>query len=116
MREGQCALRREVVLYCNQRPVVFASSILPLASLQGAWSHLGRLGSQPLGEALFADTGVLRMSLTYRKLHPHHELYQKAVDGLSQPPHFLWARRSRFMRQSLPILVTEVFLPEILRL
>ena len=40
--------------------------------------------------------------------------YQGAAAVLSNPPDRLWARRSLFYLHDAPLLVTEVFLPEIM--
>lgn len=110
------ALLRDVFLYCNETPVVFAHSVLPASSLHGAWQALGRLGDKPLGAALFSNPRVRRTPLRFRKLNRRHELYRRACATLPNPPASLWARRSVFHLQGRPILVTEVFLPGILGL
>jgi len=51
----QAALIRNVLLLGNRQAVVFAHSVLPLTSLRGPWLGLRQLGSQPLGEAMFAN-------------------------------------------------------------
>ena len=111
------ALVREVCLYCDRKPVVFAHSVIKAAHLRGAWRRVTRLGNRPLGAALFADPRIGRYPLHQKKLNRHHELYRNAVAALDiAPPATLWARRSLFMLHNSPILVTEVFLPEILNL
>ncbi|MDP2829996.1 MAG: chorismate lyase [Sulfuricellaceae bacterium] len=110
------ALLREVHLYCGDTPVVFAHSIIPKKGMNGPWHHLGKLGNKPLGAALFANPLVRRMPLQFRKLDRRHALYRRACAILSEPPLHLWARRSVFILQKYPILVTEVFLPGILEL
>jgi chorismate--pyruvate lyase len=109
-------LLREVYLYCNGLPVVFAHSMLPLASLKGRWHHLARLGTRPLGAALFTDPRVKRRAMGFIKLGPQHELYQRACRYLRKKPLSLWGRSSRFALDRAPILVIEVFLPPILGL
>jgi len=108
------ALIREVLLIGNHQPVVFAHSVLPRASLRGAWNGLGRLGNKPLGATLFANPRVKRTPLSYKKLFPNHALYRSAVFHLAQKPAYLWARRSVFHLNCANILVTEVFLPQLL--
>ena len=110
------ALLREVYLYCENRPVVFAHSVLPHASLRGDWQKLGGLGTRPLGAALFADPRVVRTPLSYCKLSSHHPLFARATAALDEMPGELWARRSVFLLKNWPILVTEVFLPGVLKL
>jgi chorismate--pyruvate lyase len=108
------ALIREVLLMGNSQPVVFAHSVLPRVSLRGAWKGLGRLGNKPLGATLFANPKVKRTPLSYKKLRANHELYQHATRHLKQKPSCLWARRSIFSLNCTNIIVTEVFLPQLL--
>jgi len=110
------ALLRDVFLYCGETPMVFAHSVLPAASLHGAWQSLGRLGDKPLGAMLFSNPRVRRTPLRFKKLNPRDALYRFASAVLPEPPASLWARRSVFTLQGKPILVTEVFLPGILEL
>ncbi len=115
----QIALIREVLLMGENQPVVFAHSVLPRASLRGAWHRLGRLGNKPLGATLFANPKVKRTALSYKKLTPNHALYQHATRHLMQKseeslPRYLWARRSIFSLSCANIMVTEVFLPQLL--
>lgn len=110
------ALLRDVFLYCGETPLVFAHSVLPATSLHGTWQGLGRLGSKPLGAALFANPRVRRTPLHFKKLNRRDALYRRACTVLTNPPASLWARRSVFYLEGRPILVTEVFLPDILEL
>jgi len=109
-------LVREVYLYCRRTPVVFAHSVIDARDLRGAWRRLTGLGSRPLGAALFADPRIRRYPLRQKKLGRHHELHRQASAGLPGTPATLWARRSLFALHKSPILVSEVFLPGILKL
>jgi chorismate lyase len=113
LKANQHALIREVMLMGNNHPVVFAHSVLPRASLRGAWRGLGKLGNQPLGATLFANPVVKRTPLAYKKLSSHHAQYRHAVAHLTNKPTHLWARRSVFSLGCASILVTEVFLPQL---
>lgn len=111
----QClAWSRDVFLYADNRPVVFAHSACARQDLRGAWSAVRSLGNSPLGALLFAHPLVERRPLHYKALRGTHILYQRAAKVLINPPDRLWARRSLFYLQDAPLLVTEVFLPEIL--
>jgi chorismate lyase len=112
----QLAYSREVFLYADDQPVVFAHSALAREHLCGAWSAVRTLGNKPLGALLFAHPLVKRKPLHYRVLHDTHPLYQRAAKVLNDPPYRLWARRSLFYLHDAPLLVTEVFLPGILLL
>ena len=112
----QLAWSREVFLYADGRPVVFAHSALACEHLRGVWSEVRKLENRPLGALLFAHSLVERKPLHYQALRNTHHLYRRAAGALIDPPHRLWARRSLFYLHAAPLLVTEVFLPEILRL
>jgi chorismate--pyruvate lyase len=116
VRPRELALLREVYLYCGTTPVVFAHSVVPRRGLRGPWRGLSRLGNKSLGAALFANPAVQRMPLQFKKLNPHHQLHRRACRLLEVKPAHLWARRSVFGLHGSPILVTEVFLPDILEL
>ena len=109
-------LVREVFLYCGDTPVVFAHTVLDPRDVRGPWRSLRTLGNRPLGAALFADARVERYALRQRKIGWHHELHRRLSRFVSADSRSLWARRSLFRLHDSPILVTEVFLPAILRL
>lgn len=116
LRRRTRALVREVYLHCNETPVVFAHSIVRKEHLQSAWRGLGHLGNQSLGTMLFTNPLIQRTPLTFKKLKSRHPLFERACKRLQNRPTSLWARRSLFILQHQPILVTEVFLPAIHRL
>ncbi len=115
LKVNQHALIREVLLMGNNQPVVFAHSVLPHASLRGAWRGLGKLGNKPLGAALFANPKVIRTLLDYKKLPRHHPISIRVAEHLSNKPKTLWARRSVFQLDCAKILVTEVYLEQLLK-
>jgi len=111
---GKTALIRDVLLNGGGCPVVFAHSVLPRRSLRGEWLRLGKLGSKPLGATLFANQKVKRTALSYKKLSSNDALYHRAAQYLVTKPDYLWARRSVFSLHCAGIMVTEVFLPDII--
>ncbi len=112
----QLAWSREVFLCADDQPVVFAHSACAAKDLRGAWSSLDSLGNQPLGALLFSHPQVVRQLLHYKALHVHHPLYRRAAAVLPEHLDRLWARRSLFYLHNAPLLVTEVFLPGMLKL
>lgn len=109
------ALIREVLLIGDYQPRVFAHSVLPKASLRGAWNKLGKIGNKPLGATLFANPAIKRSQFTYKKLARHHPISIRLAAHLQLTPTPLWARRSLFSLNCAKILVTEVFLPRLLK-
>lgn len=115
LKANQHALIREVILMGNNQPVVFAHSVLPRTSLQGAWNGLGRLGNKPLGATLFANPKVKRTTLEYKKLSTYSSISIRVAEHMQTSPKQLWARRSIFILNCAKILVTEVFLEQLLK-
>lgn len=113
LRRLEQAMVREVYLYSDQMPVVFAHSVIKKEYLQGAWRSLSSLGNQSLGSMLFSNPLIQRTAFSFKKLKSGHPLYDRACRKLEARPASLWARRSLFTLQMQPILVTEVFLPKI---
>lgn len=106
---------REVLLRCDERPVVYAHTIVPLVANASDWPFFNTLGERSLGTTLFGDPAVGRGALQFARLYPHHPLVRRAceaigVDNIACP---LYARRCLFQRRNGLLLVTEVFLPAI---
>ncbi|CAM5213711.1 chorismate--pyruvate lyase family protein [Alishewanella longhuensis] len=99
---GAC-VRREVLMWCNNQPSVYAQSWLPAKSLQHL-HQLAVLGEQPLGELLFQFADVVRSPIEVAQL-----ALATARDPIAAGRY--WARRSVFTVAGQPILVAEVFLP-----
>jgi chorismate lyase len=106
---------RDVLLLGNHEAVVFAHSVIPKKSMRGSWSCLGQLGNKPLGGTLFANPKVTRTAFEYKKLSSHHPIAKGILTQQNVKPNFYWARRSVFQLKRAKILVTEVFLPNILK-
>lgn len=110
------ALIREVLLMCDDTPMIFAHTVIPFDGLRGPWQALAGLGNQSLGATLFADPRVERFPLEYSRLNAHDPLFRNAARHLAIVPAYLWARRSLFALAERRIQVSEVFLPHVLDL
>ena len=113
LRRGEFAIVREVELLCGETPWVFARSLIPASSLQGRARRLAHLGEKPLGALLFADPSLRRGATQIARLLPRHPLYGAATSHLEVQPRELWGRRSLFFYAGKPLLVNEIFLPDI---
>lgn len=106
-QQPQHCIRREVLMWCNDFPAVYAQSWLPASSISQL-QQLAALGEQPLGELLFQFDDVTRSPI---------ELAQITVAASSVVPSGThWARRSVFTVATHPLLVAEVFLPGVFAL
>ena len=96
---------REVILFGDGKPWVFARSILPEHLCKTTWSTLG---NQPLGQRIFNDDNFVRSEFVITQLNknPLSGIDANARDGE------LWGRRSAFKIKDWHLLVAEVFLPD----
>ena len=126
MRRPGRVWEREVLLRCDGRPVVFAHTVVPLSDSATDWPLFGGLGERSLGSTLFYDPLVRRGELEFARLRPGHPLVQRAraalgdelVHTLGEGHHepVYYARRCVYRRHQGTLLVTEVFLPAVLKL
>jgi len=96
----QVALIREVNLLGDNQALVYARTVTPADTLTGEQKQLAMLGNRSLGSLLFSDQSMRRGKFQISKL--------KLLSGES-----VWARRSVFYLSGKPLLVCEVFLPEL---
>lgn len=110
---------REVLLVCDDRPVVYAHTVVPLDATSSDWPFFGRLGERSLGTTLFGDPRVRRGELQYARLHAQHPLARRALavaESRAAAEYPLFARRCLYRRRNGSLLVTELFLPSVLEL
>lgn len=104
-------LVREVLLYCDDVPQVFARSLLPLKSLTGEEQQLAHLGNQSLGQVLFSNKDLYRKSIEISAFSQSSAVSKLALQLELPAQTELWGRRSTFMLHDKPLMVAEVFLP-----
>ena len=104
---------RQVYLLCNEQPWVFARTVIPRTTLTGHERRLAHLHTRPLGEVLFADPSMRRCDVEIARLTPGDGLYHTATQRLTAKPAAIWGRRSLFTLSDKPLLVNEIFLPDI---
>jgi chorismate--pyruvate lyase len=117
IKSGEPILVREVILYCDNVPQVFARSLLPLSSLTGKEQALEHLGTQPLGQVLFNNPSLKRQRLEVSAFSTDSSVAKLAEsfdsrNSVAVDNALLWGRRSIFMLENKPLMVAEVFLPD----
>ena len=88
---------REVILYGDLVPLVYARSIIPNLTASKGYQGLGSIGSKPLGDLLF-------QSDLFIKTHREFAQFRAASEDL------IWGRRTRYLVKGYPLSVMEVFL------
>ena len=100
---------REVLLRCD----------VPMSASASDWPLFSALGERSLGTTLFYDPRVTRGALEFARLRPGHPLLARvhAALGRNEPARDTYfARRCVYRRRQGLLLVTEIFLPEVLDL
>ncbi len=101
---------REVVLYCDDEPWVYAQSLMPLGETCAA-KKLTALGEKPLGEVIFSEPGMTRSAIEVCRFADGSDVTLLAQQMGLSVNHSLWGRRSCFKLDDYELLVCEVFLP-----
>jgi chorismate--pyruvate lyase len=111
---------REVLLRCDGRPVVYGHTVVPMSATASDWPLFSALGERSLGTTLFYDPLVQRGQLEFARIRPGHPLLTRVHaalkgDGVRSDATY-YARRCLYRRRQGLLLVTEVFLPAVLKL
>ena len=103
-------INREVLLCCNDFPMVYAQSWLPTTDAMQNQQLLA-LGNKPLGEVIFQHPDLTRTEIDIALFdcqHPVQQLIGQYKDNCKA----LWGRRSVFSLAQSRFLVSEIFLPK----
>lgn len=111
IRAGELVIVREVLLYCDNVPHVFARSLMPLATLTGDEAFLSELGNQSLGQAIFNSPYLTRGDFSVAAFDASSSVAQLSEQLSLSMQGKLWGRRSIFFLHDKPLAVAEVFLP-----
>ncbi len=109
MRTRQQALIREVILFGNNQPWVYARSIIPQRTLSGRLRSLRKLDNRPLGALLFSDPGMTRGDIQIARQDTQTTPLPNPLQAINA---IIPGRRSLFWLDRKPLLVCEMFLPE----
>lgn len=102
---------REVLLWGDGQPLVYARTVLPAVQSVLTWRALRGLGSRPLADLLFGLRAAHCTRLGSGRMAPLHARRLGARLCWPAPP--LWCRRSVFTRRGMPLLITEWFSPQV---
>jgi chorismate--pyruvate lyase len=112
--QGDRAWIREVIMTCDQVPWLFGRTVIPLSGAKASLPELTKLKTTPLGKVLFADPTTTRSGYQFAYLTPDNFYVQRCRQSIQSPSEPLWARRSIFHYQGKPLILTELFLPQMI--
>ena len=87
---------REVILFCNDEPIVFAQTIIPVETISNGFEQLGNLGNKPLGDILFEKNIFTKDKVVYALFEDASSLY--------------WGRKAKYLVKGYKFSVMEIFL------
>ncbi|MDV6317244.1 chorismate--pyruvate lyase family protein [Idiomarina sp. HP20-50] len=100
---------REVLLYCDNQPWVFARSLFSPSAESTSTLNLQKLGNQSLGESLFARDDLEYGPIEVAEVSPEHPVAQLNQQWFQQKRSLL-GRRRMFSTAGEQLLVSEIFL------
>jgi chorismate--pyruvate lyase len=115
LEAGSMVWVREVELHLLSAPVMFARLAVPYSAITNVFQRIPYLGNHPLGGYLFRLGGITRKPFEIKCLQKGDRFYEKLTKFQENKPLELWARRSIFTYRGENLLLTEVFLPEYVR-
>ena len=115
LKPNSLAFVRQVHLFCGSQAWVYARTVVPDATLHGELQKLTHLGTQPLGAILFANKHIRRGTIEIAKITNQHKLHKTALMFSQQKSDAIWGRRSLFRIADKPLMVSEIFLPDLTR-
>ena len=94
--ESEKIKKREVILLCNDLPIVFAQTIIPTETIENGFSELGNLGTKPLGDILFEKDVFVRNSIVFASFTNDSNTY--------------WGKKTKYSVKGYRFSVMEIFL------
>lgn len=101
---------REVVLASSRHKLIVARTVFDPKSLR-LTRQIMQLGPQPLGQLLFANGNAVWLAREFARVSSAAAIYPLVRKAVDRPSGSFWARRSLFLLDRHPLLVTEIFLP-----
>ena len=87
---------REVILYSDEKPLIYAKSIIPLATIRLGLGVLGNLKENPLGDILFSNPEIKKEYMLFSKFESNKKIF--------------YGRKGIYTVKGFPFSVCEIFL------
>ncbi len=108
------ALVREVWITSENKCWMLARSVIPSGFLKGKFKALQDLNTRPIGTILFQDKNIVRSEFEFRLIDHTFDLYHQLKNNMQNTK--MYARRSLFSIEKDALLLTEVFMPDMMTL
>ena len=105
----QALYLREVLISINEKPVIYARTLMPKKYLRGFWGNIRKLQEKPLANIVFEDKSIKRSNFYFFIPSKVNALF-KTINALSAKNLAIVAvRQSSFSKRKQKVLLTEVF-------
>jgi chorismate--pyruvate lyase len=105
-------LLREVMLSCDNQPLVLARTVLPAQTIKIAHRNLSHLGNRPLGEVIFAYPDLELRQRQFSQVTTN--IWTPNLQAKCTIDQMISGRRTVYAIHNQPLLVAEFFLPALL--
>ena len=106
---------RQVWFGEKKRDFVFSKVVVPPLTLAAVGDNVIDWGDKPLGRLLFREGLPVRHQLQLKYLGPSSPYLGLAQSALGCSYEFAWARRSLCFLKGYPMLIIDLFLPDLIR-
>ena len=108
-RKSEHLYLREVLIYADTLPIMYARTILPSIYLRGFWRKIKKLNNEPLANIVFERKKIIRSEFKFKK-PSFNDVFSKRIKSLNlENIKILAARQSTFKNKNKKVLLTEVF-------
>ena len=87
---------REVLLYSDEEPLIYAKSVIPLETIRLGLDVLGNLKENPLGDILFSNPEIKKKYMLFAKFESNKKIF--------------YGRKGIYTVKGYPFSVCEIFL------
>ena len=108
IRDGQLYLR-EVMIYADDRLVMYARTVTPKINLRGFWNGIKRLQDNPLSDIIFEQKVIKRSPFIYSRFSKNGDISKSVRNSGHNDSNILVSRQSMFNYNNKSVLLTEVF-------
>ena len=100
---------REVLIYADKLPIMYARTVLPSKHLRGFWRKIKKLKNKPLADIVFEKKIVIRSDFKFKK-PSNNDIFSKKIKKLNlKKTKILATRQSTFTNKNEKAVLTEVF-------
>jgi len=100
---------REVLIYADKLPIMYARTVLPSKNLRGFWHKIKKLNNKPLADIVFEKKTIIRSNFKFKKPSNNDNFSRKIKMFNLKNTKILATRQSTFENKNKKVLLTEVF-------